>query len=278
MLMPIVLCVVGIVLGMYQSAAKKSGFLAVANGGESKPNAEARTDAVSYLVQRILFWPQRLLGTAFDAVGSFGNGVLYSRSLNERVADLESELARTSQFRDRIVRLESEITRLRDLQGLPHFPTRSAVPCDIVGYFPSQQRLMLNVGARRGVKAGAAVVAPAGLVGQVVEVTPTTCFVNLMTHPDFSVGGRVQRNVSQEAGIASGQGSQQLLLSIFNEQADVRLGDYVTTSGLSDVYPEGILIGRITWLDTNKDLGVKQALIRPSINLAKIRHVVVLSK
>ena len=152
------------------------------------------------------------------------------------------------------------------------------MPADIVGYFPSEHRIMLNVGKNRRISPGSPVVCPQGLVGQVVEVSPSSCFVNLITHPDFGVGARIQREESQEAGIAAGQSAPQLLLNVYNETADVRVGDTITTSGLSQVYPEGIAIGKLTKVWANKDLGIRQGLVQPAADLAKIREAVVLVK
>ena len=65
---------------------------------------------------------------------------------------------------------------------------------------------------------------------------------------------------------------------VYNETADVITGDAITTSGLSQVYPEGIVIGKLTKVWANKDLGIRQGLVQPAADLAKIREAVVLVK
>jgi rod shape-determining protein MreC len=135
---------------------------------------------------------------------------------------------------------------------------------------------MLDVGEGRMVKPGAPVIGAGGLVGQVVEVSPGTCFVNLVTHADFSVGARVVTATTQEAGIATGQASDELMLSIYSETAIVNAGDLITTSGLSTIYPEGIAIGHATKVWQNKTLGIQEATVAPVVQAGQVRHVVVL--
>jgi rod shape-determining protein MreC len=264
-------------LGAYQNAAR-GGFLSIDSDSETAPNAHARVDLVSYAAQRLVYYPQRAIGGAADSVASFFAGLWNSAGLAKRNQELEALAAEQGQYRDRIVRLESEIVRLRGLAGLPEYKNRVKVSADIVGYFPADQRISLNVGSLARVRPGDAVVAASGLVGQVIEVSPSGCFANLLTHPDFSVGARVVRNGSQEVGIANGQGSAQLLLNLYNETADIRDSDAITTSGLSEVYPEGIPVGAVTRSWFNKNLGIRQALVLPAANFAKIRQVVVLTR
>jgi rod shape-determining protein MreC len=150
------------------------------------------------------------------------------------------------------------------------------VPCDIVGYLPQTQRIILNAGSKRMIKPSAPVIGAGGLIGQVVEVSATSCYVNLVTHSDFSVGARVVRAQSQEAGIATGQASSTMLLGVYTEGVAVRPGDSITTSGLSTVYPEGIAIGHAGKVWPNKNYGIQEASIQPIVNTATIRHAVVL--
>jgi len=126
------------------------------------------------------------------------------------------------------------------------------------------------------IKPGAPVIGAGGLIGQVVEVSANTCYVNLVTHSDFSVGARVVRAQSQEAGIASGQASETMLLSVYTEGVAVQPGDLITTSGLSTVYPEGIAIGHAGKVWPNKNYGIQEASIQPIVNAATIRHAMVL--
>ncbi|MBA3726315.1 MAG: hypothetical protein H0W86_07640, partial [Armatimonadetes bacterium] len=103
-------------------------------------------------------------------------------------------------------------------------------------------------------------------------------FANLVTNLDFSVGARVVRPQSEEVGIAHGQSSDQMLLSVYQENAKLLPGDLISTSGLSTIYPEGISIGRVAKTWQNKNLGIQQALVLPAVEISTLRYAVVLTK
>lgn len=265
----------GIALGAYQNAAKKNGLLAVSEQ-ESVPDKRSRIDYISYVCQRAVYWPERIASLSADAISNFLEGLLRAGSLSKKVSDLETLVSQKTASQQQIQQLLAENARLRALLDLPKPPKTYPVTGDVIGYFPSEHKIMLNVGKGRRIAPGAPVISADGLLGQVVEVSPTSCFVNLVTHPDFSVGARVQRNESQEAGIASGQSGRELRLNLYNESADVKIGDKIVTSGLSLIYPEGLPVGTVTNVWSNKDLGIRQALVAPAADFAKIRQVVVL--
>ncbi|MGI8923902.1 MAG: rod shape-determining protein MreC [Fimbriimonadales bacterium] len=226
----------------------------------------------------MVYWPQRVFAVVGDVVSEQVSGFLHGGAIARRAEELQDAHAASEQYKNQIELLERQIAELRklaDMGPISNYKKHGAV---LLGYFPTQHRLMLDVGGRNGVKLGDPVVSPGGLVGQVVEVSTASCFVNLVTNLDFSVGARVVRAQSEEVGIAHGQSSDQMLLSVYQENAKLLPGDLISTSGLSTIYPEGISIGRVTKTWHNKNLGIQQALVQPEVELSTLRYAVVLTK
>ena len=209
-------------------------------------------------------------------LGDFGTGIAGANRLKRRTAALEASLAQYKADRSTIATLQKDLAEARAIAKLPSYPTFKKVSANVIGYFPEVRRLLLDVGEARMVRPGAPVIGAGGLVGQVVEVSGGTCYVNLVTHADFSVGARVVSAVTQEAGIATGQASDELLLSIYSETVTINAGDLITTSGLSTIYPAGIAIGHATKVWQNKTLGIQEATVAPVVHAGQIRHVMVL--
>ena len=255
---------------MYQSRTKGAA------GPESSVAETARVDRVSWLVQQTVRWPAAILNSAGNWTADFSEGVIGANRLANRVKTLETSLALYRSQSEAIESLRKDLEETKKLAALPLYPTFKKVGANIIGYFPEQRRVMLDVGSGRMVKPGAPVISGGGLIGQVVEVAPGSCYVNLVTHSDFSVGARVVRQSSQEAGIAIGQASAELLLSVYTEHVTVTAGDLITTSGLSTIYPEGLAIGHVTKVWQNKTLGIQEASVAPAVEIGKIRHAVVL--
>jgi rod shape-determining protein MreC len=276
---PTLLCLLGILLGVLQNQAK--GRVDARGEAESRPARNGGVDFVTRTVQFVVLPPTRALDRALGFVGDTAMSFAEAGRLRARVRELETTLAERVDRTRRLEALERENTRLRALQRLPNIPNYRQVKADIIAVSLSSQRVSLNVGRKHGVLPGAPVIVPNGLVGQVVEVAASVSHVNLVTHPRFAVGARVFRADSQEIGILRGRGSDRMVLTIYKEptvslSALIRGGDEVTTSGLSDVYPAGILIGRVAEANQNRMTGVIEATVVPAVNIAKVREVVVL--
>jgi rod shape-determining protein MreC len=263
---------------VYQATASKQVNTTPVADSESRPNQQSQLDLVTQLARLSFKYPAVVLTWIADQFSAVTTGITQAYELKTRTEKLESALAEKNRNLERMERLEREVLRLRQLLELPKPPKRKSIHADIIGSTPFDYRISLNVGRSKGVQPGNPVYNAQGLIGQVIESGTNECFVMLLTHPDFGVGGRIQRPESQEQGVVRGGGGELLTLTIFNKQADLKPGDLVTTSGISKVYPEGIPIGRVIEIRENKDLGVIEAEVVPSINLSKAREVVVLIK
>jgi len=280
-LVTLLLCVLGIALGSLQSRAK--GRIEASGEAESQPAQNGGVDFVTRAVQIVILPPTRAVDRALTFVGDAALSFVEAGKLRARVRELETTLSERLDRTRRLEALERENTRLRELQKFPSVPGFRQVKADVIAVNFGSQRVSLNVGSRQGVSPGAPVVVPDGLVGQVVEVGSSVCHVNLVTHPRFAVGARVFRADSQEVGILRGRGGERMVLTIYREptgalSALIRGGDEVTTSGLSAVYPEGVLIGRVAEANRNRTTGVVEATVVPAVNMAKVHEVVVLMR
>ncbi len=111
--------------------------------------------------------------------------------------------------------------------------------------------LIINKGTLDGLRRNMPVVSSTTngelfLLGKVIEVNLTASKVKLLTAADFYVGVSV-RNKGY-VGILRGNGSwnQNLVVDYIPQEADIRVGDSVITSGESDIFPFGLPVGRVT--------------------------------
>jgi rod shape-determining protein MreC len=118
------------------------------------------------------------------------------------------------------------------------------------------------------------VVAPDGLVGRIVEITPHASKVQLVTDPLSAVGGLLQR--TRVTGIVSGNLGAGTRMTYLPLLADVAAGDEVLTSGMGGVFPKGIPIGRITAVERRSGALFQEAAIQPSVDLGRLEEVLVL--
>ena len=119
------------------------------------------------------------------------------------------------------------------------------------------------------------VVAGQGLVGRVVLVAGPYAKVQLITDRAASVGVMIDRTHRQ--GVVKGAGRGNLELDYVSLQADVRVGDLVTTAGIDGIYPRGIPVGIIIAAIPGDDL-FYEIRVAPAVDFGLLDQVYILEE
>ena len=67
-------------------------------------------------------------------------------------------------------------------------------------------------------------------------------------------------------------------LSYLSRDAQVAEGDFVETSGLGGIYPEGLLIGKIKSLAIDPQGLYYEAVVEPAVDFSRVSEVMVIQK
>ena len=188
-----------------------------------------------------------LIGDGADAVTSITADQDNPEVLKDRNRDLERTVAE----------LQVEIVRLREIEqdydrlsGLVNYsqdnPDQSLVTADVVardtsGYL---RWVIINRGARDGIRVGNPAISDLGLVGIVEDVAANASWVRLVIDPTSAVNARLQN--ARAEGTISGQLQGGLLMGLIPQGTVIEAGDLVLTSGLGGNLPAGIVIGQVT--------------------------------
>lgn len=133
--------------------------------------------------------------------------------------------------------------------------------------------LMISKGRAEGIRPGMPVINGLGVVGKVAEVAEHSAKVILVNDPGFSIAVVNQR--SREAGLLSGSLTGKCRLSYLPEETDVKAGDQIVTSPLSNAFPEGLLVGRVVEVYPAGGISDARAEVKPAVEVAKIEEVLV---
>lgn len=140
---------------------------------------------------------------------------------------------------------------------------------------PTRQRLVLDAGSRDGVRIGQAVIDAGGLMGQIIQTTPSHSIALLLTDPDHAVPVVVARNGVRL--IAYGRGrSDRLELSDVPLNSGVEVGDTIVTSGLGGHFPAGFPVGTIVALRPDDSHAFLIGDLKPAAQLDRGRDVLLL--
>ena len=189
---------------------------------------------------------------------------------------LRREVAALSLVRGDVERTERENARLRRLLDYSaRRPERwQAAPVLSSGGGAAGFRDTLRVGAGSlaGVREGAVVAVPEGLVGQVVAVTPHTAEVLLATDPELKVACTFATASGKPVrGILCGGSSERLVIRHLRDVAQVAPQTKVLTSGLGGVFPAGIEVGTLL-IVTNGVRGVEGEVL-PQVDYSTLEDV-----
>lgn len=165
-----------------------------------------------------------------------------NQQLTQEVDELKIRLQASMRERD-------ENQRLREILNLREKLPLKLVAGEVIGgtaKAPISRIISINRGAKDGVAEQMPVVTPSGVVGMIIEASPVSSKVQLMSDVSSSIGAMLSRNST--AGILSGAGTELCLLKYLPLNADIKVGDAVVTSGQDGIFPEGFPIGKVTKL------------------------------
>ncbi len=141
--------------------------------------------------------------------------------------------------------------------------------------------LTLSKGTSSGLEVNDCVITETGvLVGVVSQVGLNWATVDTVISPNMEMGGLVTR--ANTSGILEGELSlmQQGLVRLSYLPLDTGLmtGDEVLTSGRGEIYPSGLVVGRVEQVKTDPSGMTCYALIRPEVNLDELIEVFVIKQ
>ena len=109
------------------------------------------------------------------------------------------------------------------------------------------RQIILNKGSKDGVEIGSIVIGPGGLLGRVNNTSLFTSSVTLITSPESKLGVWVDRIKTN--GLLVGLGDDYPSLILYSKDADIKVGDFVSSSPASTILPPNIPIGIVQSID-----------------------------
>ena len=168
-------------------------------------------------------------------------GFSFKRTRPKRDRKLESLI--------KINLLKKDNIRLREILSLQQLSNNDYITAAVIsrktgGWW---RQIILNKGSRDGVEIGNIVTGPGGLLGRVNNTSLFTSSVTLLTSPESKLGVWVDR--SQTNGVLVGSGDDHPRLLLYSKDADIKVGDFVSSSPACSLLPPYIPIGIVQSID-----------------------------
>jgi rod shape-determining protein MreC len=204
------------------------------------------------------------------------------------LADLPSLRNQNEQLRNEIAQLKTQVQQStslqelnRELSGLIHIQStlltnQMTTGANVIGSGVSnfEWNITIDKGSGAGVKMDDAVVAANGIVGHVVDVTPTSSVVQLIVDPGSSVAARLI--VSRQAGLLQGRGSSSMFLATIPAGTPIEKNEGVETAGYQNgLYPPGVPIGTVSSVQHIPGELTENVFVHPAVDFSTLDYVLV---
>lgn len=234
-------------------------------------------DTVRRTLSAIIYPVQIVVDAPFQLWSWFRDSTADRNELQLTISRLQAQQLLTDARLQRLTALEAENARLRSL-----LEARTQVSDEIrvaeimaVDANPYRHSIVIDVGERDKVYEGQAIVDADGVVGQVIKTGLTTSQAILISDPGHSLPVEVNRNGLRT--IANGTGElDRLDLPFLPNNADIREGDLLVTSGLGGAFPTGYPVAVVTTVNRIPQEPFADVSARPSASLDRVREVMLI--
>lgn len=207
----------------------------------------------------------------------FGESTTTRNELESALSRVNAELLLTDVRLQKLYSLEAENARLRAL-----LEARARVRDEVrvaeimfVDANPYDHSLVINVGSRDGIFDGQALVDADGVVGQVIKAGFLTSQAMLISDTDHALPVEVNRNGLRTIVVGTGE-IDSLNLPFVVNNADIRTGDLLVTSGLGGTFPAGYPVAIVNTVTRIPQEPFASVTATPTAALGQVREVMLI--
>jgi rod shape-determining protein MreC len=193
------------------------------------------------------------------------------------LARLKAERLLTNARLQKLNSLEAENARLRamlDARAQVRDKTRVAEIMSVDAN-PYDHSLVIDIGTLDGVMDGQALVDANGVVGQVIEAGLMTSQAMLISDTDHALPVEVNRSGLRTIVVGTGT-IDSLDLPFVVNNADIRVGDLLVTSGLGGTFPAGYPVAVVDSVTRIPYEAYADVTAKPAASLGQVREVLLI--
>ena len=142
-------------------------------------------------------------------------------------------------------------------------------------YNRTKNYITLNQGRKNGLQKEMAVCTPEGIVGLIQDLSDHFAVVITLINMDSRISAKIKKNNYYGSLQWDGNDYAYSYLNDIPYHVEVNAGDTIVTSGLSKIFPEGIVVGYVESVDkeTANFLKIK---VKLAVDFKRINHVYVI--
>ncbi|MEJ2462854.1 MAG: rod shape-determining protein MreC [Candidatus Thiodiazotropha sp.] len=223
----------------------------------------------------VVLYPVQYLASLPASLGESASDAFTSRSELEAERDrLHDENLELRGRLQKFEALEAENMRLRGLLDSSFKVGDRVQIAELIAVEqdPFRQVVLINKGKSSGLFEGQPVLDANAVVGQVTHINPLSASVLLITDATHALPVQVQRNGLRTIALGTGL-INQLELPHLPNNADIRVGDLLTTSGLGGRFPPGYPVAQVVEVRREPGRPFASVIAETSAHLDRLREV-----
>ncbi len=204
-----------------------------------------------------------------------GGFIFYHRNYLEN-EKLKNENGLLKNRLNQTVEIGLENSRLKQLLSFKQKAPFRVIGARVIGRSADNwsSSLIIDKGEASGIRRGFVVISHLGLAGRIWETAKYTSKVLLINDPNFGVSAISQR--SRQEGLVCGTLGNSLVMKYLPVDSDIAVGDEIITSGLTEMYPKGLAIGKVIKVGKEFSGLSCYAIIKPAVNLSDLEEALVI--
>lgn len=235
----------------------------------------------------MLFTYNRYHHTVYSAVANEVTGKI-SKQYNK--VEYYFQLKRTN---DSLVKANEQLyNRLKQDFEMPDTVNKIAVDTIIIDTLRKQRKYLymqakvistsvnqpnnyieLHRGSKQGLYADMGVIDPNNaVIGTVMDVSENYAVVMSLLHAQSNLSARLKRSGETGTVVWDGKQPDILILKDISKAVKINRGDTVITSGFSDKFPQGLLIGFVKDIINDKTSSTYTVRIKPAANFENLQY------
>lgn len=216
------------------------------------------------------------------------NKVIESKDKNsmyESYSNLENQIKEYEKYKIENEELKKQLDDMKELLNIDEtIAEYSYLNANVISrnidYW--NDTIIINKGEHDGIESGMPVVVGMNLVGKVISTSTFNSTVRLLTATNIvdKISVKINNNGNYVYGILNGYNKETdtYIIEGISQNVEIENDSIVTTTGMGDIYPSGIVIGNVTGITTDTFDLSKILEVKSNVDFDNINYLTVLRR
>ncbi len=228
---------------------------------------------------------QKILAFPIDFVSNKISENNEKNKMYEKYIELENQVKENEKYKVENEELKKQLSDMKELLNINDtIAEYTYLNANVINrnldYW--NDTLIINKGEHDGITKDMPVVIGTNLIGKVISTTTFNSTVRLITATDVvdKISVKIKNGDDYIYGILNGYNKENDTYTIegISQNAKIENGSIVTTTGMGDIFPAGIVIGKITGINTDTFDLSNVLEMKSDVNFDNINYVTVLRR